>query len=138
MLGCCSRVEAKKKLWSTLLFFILIVSRAASFHELFPRFFSTFSSPEYAKAGAIPESDIVIPPGLLDFSSSMLDHFRTLGLVVEVENGKVALRESYVAARLGEPLTPEQAKILTHMKMPIATFTISLNCHWQDGNFEEF
>lgn len=93
---------------------------------------------DYAKAGAVPEEDAVIPPGPLPFSVSMLDLFRKLGLIVEVENGVMMLREPYVAAAAGSTLTPEQAKVLTHMKKPLAEFRIQVVCGWSDGEFEEF
>ena len=93
---------------------------------------------DYAKAGAIPDEDVVVPAGALPFSVSMLDLFRKLGLVVEVENGVMMLREPYVAAVAGSMLTPEQAKVLAHLKKPLAEFRIQIVSGWHDGEFEEF
>eukprot|EP01041_Mallomonas_annulata_P001719 gene1719-3328_t len=101
-------------------------------------YFKNFSSLDYAKSGTVPEEDIIIPEGLLDFPPSMLDQFRKIGLVVEVEDGNISLRNQFVAAKAGVPLTPEQAKALVHFKKPIERFTIQLEGHWANGEFEDF
>ena len=67
-----------------------------------------------------------------------VEHLRKLGLVLEVEDGRVMLRTEFTAATEGEPLTAEQAKVLTHVKKPLGTFRLELLCHWSDGSFEEF
>lgn len=48
------------------------------------------------------------------------------------------LREPYVAAEIGVPLTPEQAKILVHLDRKIDTFKINLIAMWHEGRFEEY
>jgi mRNA turnover protein 4 len=67
----------------------------------------------------------------------MLDHLRKLGMVVEVEDSRVILRQAFLAAEKGVPLTPEQAKVLVHMDRKTITFTIKLLCHWSEGQYEE-
>lgn len=67
----------------------------------------------------------------------MLDQLRTWGMIVEVDDGKVILRESLKVATAGEPLTPAQAKILTKLDKKVSTFKINLLCKWEDGEFEE-
>ena len=101
------------------------------------KYFKNFKRPEFGKAGTIVNRDIIIPPGPLKFSVSMLDQFRKLGLVVEVENGVMMLREPFVAARKGEPLTPEQAKVLVHQEIYVDEFRLRMLCRWSDGEFEE-
>jgi len=53
--------------------------------------------------------------------------------------GALLLKESYVAAQAKVPLTPEQAKVLEHIKQPLATFAVKLNCRWSKKKcaFEE-
>ncbi len=83
-------------------------------------------------------ANVVLETGpLLQFPVSMLDQLRKLGLVVEVEEGVIMLRQKYVASTVGASLTPEQAKILTHMDLKTVQFTIHLEAHWSEGNFEE-
>lgn len=100
-------------------------------------YFTDYSVPDFAKAGSLSTEDVVIPPGPLPFSTSMLDQIRKLGLIVEVDNGSMVLRESFVAAKADEQLTPEQAKILAHFDRKLINFSIQLECVWEDGEFEE-
>jgi mRNA turnover protein 4 len=101
-------------------------------------YFKQFTSLEYGKAGAIPAEDIVLEIGHLPFApGSMFDQMRKLGLTVEMDDGKIALRERFIAAKTGVPLTPEQAKLLVHMNKPIIPFTIELKCFWTDGKYED-
>lgn len=108
-----------------------------SFKSYFSSYFENFDFPEYAKAGAIPEESIVVPAGEMSFPVSMLDELRKLGMIVEVEQGKVMLREPYTAASAGKPLTPEQARILVKLERPIISFTIKLLCKWENGEYQE-
>jgi hypothetical protein len=78
-----------------------------------------------------------LEPGPLPFNVSTLDQFRKLGLVVEVENGVMQLRENFVAAEAGVPLNPEQAKVLVHMERKVDEFQLHMLCVWQGGQFEE-
>lgn len=48
------------------------------------------------------------------------------------------LREQYIAAQVGVPLTPEQAKILVHLDRKVDTFKINLLAFWHEGRFEEY
>ena len=102
------------------------------------RYFKHFHSDEFALAGHIPTTTIEIPPGPLpQFPISMMDELRKLGMVVEVDNGVLQLREVVVAAQSGVPLTPEQAKILVKFEKRIVQFTIELKGHWENGQFTE-
>jgi len=99
-------------------------------------YFRDFAHLDFAKAGTVPEEDIILKPGKLSFPGAMLDQMRKLGMIVELDDGKMMLRTTYVAAKKGVPLTPEQAKALVHLDRKIADFTIHLTCHWSNGVFE--
>jgi len=99
-------------------------------------YFANFVHPDYAKAGTIPDQDIILKPGKLTFQPGMLDQLRKLGMIVEIDNGTMMLRSTFVAAKKGEALTPEQAKALVHLDKKIANFTIKLDCCWSGGVFE--
>jgi mRNA turnover protein 4 len=101
------------------------------------KYFKGFKAPEFAKAGAVLTENIVLQPGPLSFASTMLDHLRKLGLVVEIDDGILYLREPFTAAAKGVPITPEQAKLLTHMDKKTVDFTMKLLAYWTDGTFEE-
>jgi mRNA turnover protein 4 len=67
----------------------------------------------------------------------MINQLRKLGMIVEIEDGLAYLREPYNAAKNGEPLTPEQAKVLVHFEKRLAEFKIDIACFWSNGNYEE-
>ena len=67
----------------------------------------------------------------------MLDQLRKLGLVVEIEDSVIHLREPFTAATAGVALTPEQAKMLAHLEKRTVSFSIKMMCYWFDGSFEE-
>lgn len=67
----------------------------------------------------------------------MLDQLRKLGLIVEVEDGVVCLRQNYVAAKANSALSPEQAKALVHFDNPIVVSKILIHSRWNDGEYEE-
>lgn len=100
------------------------------------KYFASFDSPEYAKAGAIPVEELILEPGELTFPVSMLDQLRKLGLVVEVSNGKVVLRNRFIVTEKGIAITPEQAKMLLHLEKPLLNFKIHVECWWKDGDFQ--
>lgn len=102
------------------------------------KYFNSFESPEYAKAGALPLETVNLKAGeILPFQVSMLDQLRGLGLVVEVDDGKIVLRNDFVAAKKNVELTPEQAKLLVHLQKPLIKFKIHLVSHWSNGSYEE-
>ena len=102
-----------------------------------PRYFKNFTSPEFAKAGAILAEEVIVSPGPLIFPATMLDQLRKLGLVVEIEDSVIHLREPFTAATAGVALTPEQAKMLAHLEKRTVSFSIKMMCYWFDGSFEE-
>jgi hypothetical protein len=85
----------------------------------------------------VSKVEVILEPGPLPFAVSTLDQYRKLGLVVEVENGVMELREQFVAAEEGAALTPEQAKILVHLDRKVDEFKLHLSAVWKDGKFEE-
>lgn len=113
---------------------ILFTSRP---HEEVLEYFNNIAEPEYAVAGNIPDESVTLQPGLTSFPVSMLDQLRTWGMIVEVDDGKVMLREPLQVATAGEPLTPSQAKLLEKLGKKVATFKVNLLCKWEDNEFEE-
>jgi mRNA turnover protein 4 len=85
----------------------------------------------------VSKVNVILEPGPLPFAVPTLDQYRKLGLVVEVDNGVMELREQFIAAEEGAPLTPEQAKVLVHLDQKVDEFKLHLSCVWNDGKFEE-
>ena len=67
----------------------------------------------------------------------MLDQLRKLGLVVEIDDGVIHLREPFTAAHANVALTPEQAKMLAHLEKRTVNFSIKMLSYWFDGTYEE-
>jgi mRNA turnover protein 4 len=100
-------------------------------------FFRNWMVPEFARGGHVSPTTIVLNPGPLEgFPTMMLDQFRKLGLIAEIENGKIMLREPYAAAQEGEALTHEQCKLLEKLDVKLVNFTIVVDCYWSNGEFQ--
>lgn len=102
------------------------------------KYFKNFVVPEFANAGFIPENTVAVEEGPLPFPVSMMPELRKLGMVVEVEDGKLVLRQPMTVAVEGVPLTPEQARILTKLDIKLVDFKINLLCRWENGSFSEY
>jgi mRNA turnover protein 4 len=103
------------------------------------KYFKDFSRADFAKSGTIPDEDYTMVPQILNqFPVAMLDELRKLGMKVEIDDGKVALRESFCVCTAGTAITPEQARILVKMERKLINFTIKLECCWENGDFTEF
>jgi mRNA turnover protein 4 len=93
--------------------------------------FSKFQVKDYARSGHVVDQTIVLPAGPIEFlAHSMEEVLVTLGLPVELKNGQLTLRYEHTVCKMGDTLAPEQAKILKHYQMPLATFTVVLKCGW--------
>jgi mRNA turnover protein 4 len=101
------------------------------------KYFKNFKRPDFAKAGEKASEDVILMPGMLEFPVSMLDQLRKLGMVVEVNQGKVELKVKWVAAKKGELLNAEQAKALVHLDKKLGLFQLTLDAFWHDGQFTE-
>jgi mRNA turnover protein 4 len=100
-------------------------------------YFAGLRVADYAKAGAIAKESIVMKPGPLKFPVDMLEQMRKLGLVVEILNGAMVLKTGFQVTLKGEPLTPEQAKVLVHMGKKLSVFQVRCTGFWSDGEFED-
>lgn len=107
-------------------------------------YFAKLAVEDYARAGAIsPKSIMLTKEQIETHPVSMVEQFRKLGLPVEVNNGRVAFiggRTEYEVCKEDEELSVEQCKMLVHMGMKMAVFTIDLVCRWEkeDGSVEDF
>ena len=102
------------------------------------KYFKNLEFPEFPKAGFIPDENVIVKTGEIEFATSMVEHLRKLGLILEVNDGKLVLIEKYTAAKKGVAITPEQAAMLKHLNKPLTTFKVDVESYWKDGNVEEF
>ncbi|GAB5035447.1 mrna turnover protein 4 homolog [Nannochloropsis oceanica] len=103
-------------------------------------YFHDFKVQDFAKSGAVADKDLTLQVAddpLHYFPASMFQLFRKLGLNLEIKDGKLVLLEAFVVCTKGKPITPEQAKLMTHLDLPLVDFQLGLVCCWSDGEFEE-
>ncbi|CAM9350227.1 unnamed protein product [Ectocarpus sp. 13 AM-2016] len=100
-------------------------------------YFKALAVADHAPPGFVHDETIPLPTGSLgDWPVSMMEQFRKLGVVVEVEEGVLVNRKAINMCTAGEPISPEGAKLLALYDKKIATFTMSLLCRWSEGGFE--
>ncbi|XP_016920509.1 mRNA turnover protein 4 homolog [Apis cerana] len=80
---------------------------------------------DYARSGFITQETITLPEGPIpDFSHSIEPHLRQLGMPTALQKGVVTLIKEYTVCKIGQALTPEQARILKLLGKPLATFKL--------------
>lgn len=85
-----------------------------------------YGEKDYARSGFIASESIVLPEGPLpDFSHSIEPHMRQLGMPTALQKGVVTLIKDYEVCKPGQPLTPEQARILKLFGKTLATFRLT-------------
>lgn len=83
------------------------------------KYFESFSVADHATAGFVPKETIVLPKGSLGtWPVSMMDQFRRLGVIVEVEDAELVNRQELNMCTAGQPITPEGAKLLVRRGVP--------------------
>lgn len=77
------------------------------------KYFESLAVADHAPPGFVHNETIVLPLGTLGtWPTSMMEQFRKLGVVVEVEDGVLVNRKAINMCTEGEPITPEGAKLL--------------------------
>lgn len=80
-------------------------------------YFSALAVADHAPPGFVHDETIPLPIGSLgSWPVSMLEQFRKLGVVAEVEDGVLMNRKAINMCTAGEPITPEGAKLLVRVR----------------------
>ena len=66
---------------------------------------------------------------------NMDEPLRQLGMPVMLKRGVVTLIKPFTVCQEGDPLSPEQARILKHFNYKLAEFKLTLSCYWSEGTF---
>lgn len=103
-------------------------------------FFRRFTHDEYATEGNIAPRTVVIPEGPTELPSSMEEVLVRLNLPLKVTDAVIHVLHDFTLVKEGAVITPEQAKLLKHFKIPLSQFQMVLKCQWtkENGEFEEF
>ena len=59
------------------------------------------------------------------------------GMTTSLNKGVIILEKEYTLCTAGQPITPENAKLLKLFDMKLADFQVVLKAVWHDGTFEE-
>lgn len=89
--------------------------------------------PTYAVAGDIATETVQLESGfdaLASFPHSMEPELRKCGLPTKLVDARIQLMGDFVVCQQGEPLTANAAKLLRHLNMKQAQFTLSLRGTW--------
>ena len=82
-------------------------------------------SPVKAKTGQVAEEDIEIEPGPTELvPGPVISELGTLGLKIQIEDGKINIREKKVVVKKGEKVTEAAASILS--KLDVKPFYVGL------------
>ncbi|XP_071493050.1 mRNA turnover protein 4 homolog [Diadema antillarum] len=102
-------------------------------------YFETYSEADYARSGNEATETVVLAEGALeDFQHSMEPQLRQLGLPTALRKGVIHLTCEHTVCKLGDTLTPEQARILKLFARPMAEFRVKLVACWSnDGSYED-
>lgn len=104
--------------------------------ELVAEKFAAFETPDYARAGFIPQETIVVSAGNLEqFPHTMVDQFRRLGMSVRLNRGVVVLPNDFTLCTADVPITPEQGRLLELFGHQLATFRVHLVSMWKQGEY---
>jgi len=101
------------------------------------KFFKNYKESDYARSGFIPIETVERHPGPIEMTHVLEPTLRQLGMTTSLKNGVIILEKEYTLCTAGQPITPENAKLLKLFDMKLADFQIDLKAVWNDGTFEE-
>ncbi|KAF3910824.1 hypothetical protein ABW20_dc0104376 [Dactylellina cionopaga] len=106
-------------------------------------FFETFSSMDFARAGAVSPITFTIPAGTvysrggeiseeedIPLAHSLETTVRGLGMPTRLVNGKVTLNEEYIVCEEGDVLNSQQTRLLKLFGVVTAEFRVKLIAYW--------
>lgn len=102
------------------------------------QFFKDYKVITFAKTGFVATKDYVINKGVLNqFVFSQEYVLKKLGLPVVLKNGRLMLNQNYILCEKGQPLKPEQCKLLELLNQPMATFSVNVHGYWTNNEYYE-
>lgn len=91
---------------------------------------------DFARAGNIATETVEFAEGPLPSMPHNMDEpLRNLGMPVMLKRGIVTLIKPFTVCQEGEPLSPEQARILKHFNYKLAEFKLTLTSYWSEGEY---
>eukprot|EP01084_Bolivina_argentea_P101374 181767_1 len=101
-------------------------------------FFNNYQVTTFAKTGFVATKDYTIHKGeLSQFVFSQEYVLKKLGLPVVLKEGRLLLNQNYILCIKGQPLKPEQCKLLELLNQPMAKFTVHIHGYWNNNEYYE-
>lgn len=92
----------------------------------------------FAKTGFVATRDYIIRKGVLTmFAFCQEVQLKRLGLPVLLKRGKLLLNQDYVVCEKGQPLRPEQSKLLELLGLKMARFEITIYGYWNGEKYQQ-
>ncbi|NPA76580.1 MAG: 50S ribosomal protein L10 [Candidatus Diapherotrites archaeon] len=85
------------------------------------------------KAGAVAETDIIVPKGVSGVPAPMIAEIKSAGIPSKVSKGFVEITEEYVAVKAGEPVPTHIAKALALLDVRPVEARVKINAAWSEG-----
>jgi len=102
-------------------------------------FFINYREVDFARSGYVADQTIKIEKGTLSqFSHAIEPYLRSLGLPTILKNAAIQLERDFELCKLGEAITPEQAKLLKLFGHKLAEFEFKLKCHWDGEHVSQY
>ena len=102
------------------------------------KIFNNSVQQDFARSGNVATETVEFEEGPLPSMPHNMDEpLRKLGMPVMLKKGVVTLIKPFTVCEEGEPLSPEQARILKHFNYKLAEFKLTLTCYWSEGVFHE-
>eukprot|EP01084_Bolivina_argentea_P003253 6087_1 len=101
-------------------------------------FFRNYKVTTFAKTGFVATKDYIINKGELNqFVFSQEYVLKRLGIPVVLKNGRLILNQNYILCEKGQPLKPEQCKLLELFNEPMAKFCVNIYGYWTNNEYYE-
>jgi len=102
-------------------------------------FFQKYKMTTFAKTGFVATKDYTLNKGVLSqFVFSQEYVLKKMGLPVLLKEGRLILNQDYLVCQKGQPLKPEQCKLLELLKEPMAEFYVTIYGYWTNNEYFEY
>eukprot|EP01087_Luapelamoeba_hula_P010703 TRINITY_DN283_c0_g1_i1.p1 TRINITY_DN283_c0_g1~~TRINITY_DN283_c0_g1_i1.p1 ORF type:complete len:259 (-),score=53.79 TRINITY_DN283_c0_g1_i1:22-798(-) len=94
-------------------------------------FFNTYKQDDHARSGFAATQTVTVPEGpLVDWAHSLEPLLKKLGMPTRLVKGVIHVDREWTVCKEGQPVTPEQAKILKLMDIKMSEFKITMLYMW--------
>ncbi|XP_050410391.1 mRNA turnover protein 4 homolog [Patella vulgata] len=98
------------------------------------KYFDDYRVPDFARAGNIATQTVTLEQGPIpDLSHAMEPQLRQLGLPTSLQRGVITLLRDHKVCEKGDPITPEQSRILKLFDHMMVDFHVTVEGMWSNN-----